>query len=44
MNVWRKALPVLMVSGVHLDLIKWVLDAYGFRSFTSALLLNCLIV
>ena len=44
MNVLRKALPVLMVSGVHLYLIKWVLDAYGFRSFTSALLLNCLVV
>ena len=33
-----------MVSVVHLYLLKWVLDAYGFRSFTFALLSNCLIV
>jgi hypothetical protein len=44
MNVLRKAFLVLMVSAVHLYLLKWVLDAYGFRSFTFALLSNCLIV
>jgi hypothetical protein len=44
MNVLRKAFLVLMVSAVHLYLLKWVLDAYGFRSFNFALLSNCLIV
>jgi len=44
MNFLRKAFLVLMVSAVHLYLLKWVLDAYGFRSFAFALLSNCLIV
>jgi len=44
MNVLRKTFLVLIVSGVHLYLLKWVLDAYGFRSFAFALLSNCLIV
>ena len=44
MNVLRKAFLFLTVSAVHLYLLKWVLDAYGFRSFTFALLSNCLIV
>ncbi len=44
MNILRKAFSVLVVSAVHLYLLKWVLDAYGFRSFTFALLSNCLIV
>jgi hypothetical protein len=44
MNVLKKACLVLMVSVVHLYLLKWVLDAFGFRSFTFALLSNWLIV
>jgi hypothetical protein len=44
MNVAGKASPVLLVSAAHLYLLKWALDAYGFRSFTFALLSNCLMV
>lgn len=44
MNGLRKTFLVLVVSAVHLYLLKWILDAYGFRSFSFALLSNCLIV
>jgi len=44
MDVLKKALLVLLISVVHLYLLKWVLDAFGFRSFTFALLSNWLLV
>ena len=44
MNVLKKVLLVLIVSVVHLYLLKWVLNAFGFRSVTFALLANWLIV
>jgi hypothetical protein len=40
MNVVKKAFLVLVVSVLHLYLLKWVLDAFGFRSRTFALLSN----
>ncbi|MHC1766179.1 MAG: hypothetical protein AB9869_18065 [Verrucomicrobiia bacterium] len=44
MTFVRKTFPVLIVSAIHLYLLKWVLDAFGFRSFAFGLLSNCLIV
>jgi hypothetical protein len=44
MNVLKKVVCVLIVSAIHLYLLKWLLDAFGFRSFTFALLSNWLIV
>ncbi len=44
MNLVRKTFPVLIVSAIHLYLLKWVLDAFSFRSFAFALLSNCLTV
>jgi hypothetical protein len=44
MNVMRKTSLILVVSAVHLYLLKWTIDAFGIRSIAFGLLSNCLAV
>ncbi len=44
MKVHKKLFGALIVTAIHLYLLKWVLDAFGIRSFAFAFLSNWLIV